>query len=98
MRTDKKIDVKYIANLARIRMDDNEIEGFSGQLDEIISYIEKLNKVDTSKTEPTTHPLPITNVFREDSLKDSLPVDKALANAPQKQDGFFRVPRVIEGE
>ena len=81
----KKIDVEYIANLARINLSAEDIKGFSGQLGDIISYIEKLNKVDTDKTPPTTHPLPLKDVFREDKVTESLPVDKVLMNAPWKR-------------
>jgi aspartyl-tRNA(Asn)/glutamyl-tRNA(Gln) amidotransferase subunit C len=94
----KKIDVKYIGNLAKIDLTREEIESYGGQLGDIISYIEQLNKVDTKDTEPTTHPLPISNVFREDEVRESLPVDKALANAPEKKGSSFQVPKVVEGE
>ncbi|MDB4349792.1 Asp-tRNA(Asn)/Glu-tRNA(Gln) amidotransferase subunit GatC, partial [Omnitrophica bacterium] len=70
----------------------------SGQLGNIISYIEKLNKVDTKDTPPTTHSLPLMNVFREDEVRDSLSVDKVLMNAPRKAESSFKVPKVIEGE
>ena len=66
------------------------MKNFSGQLDDIISYVEKLNKVDTKKTPPTTHPFPLKNVFREDELKDSLPIDKVMMNAPKKKETFFK--------
>lgn len=90
------MDIEYVANLARIKLTKEEIKGFSGQLDDIIAYVEKLNKVDTKDTPPTTHPLPLKNVFRQDEIKESLSVDKALLNAPKKKDGFFKVPKVIE--
>lgn len=92
----KKIDVEYIANLARVRLNKEEVKNFSSQLDDIISYVEKLNKVDTKDTPPTTHPLPLKNIFREDKIKDSLSVDKVLMNAPKKKETFFKVPKVIE--
>ena len=92
----KKIDVEYIANLARIRLSKEDIKNFSGQLGDVISYIEKLNKADTKDTEPTTHPLPITNVFRDDEVHGSLPVEKVLANAPKKKSLSFQVPKVVE--
>lgn len=93
----KKIDVEYIANLARIRLDKVHIKDFSKQLDDIITYVEKLKEVDTTDTPPTTHPLSLSNVFREDKVKESLPVDKVLENAPQKRNSFFKVPKVVEG-
>ncbi|MFH1753666.1 MAG: Asp-tRNA(Asn)/Glu-tRNA(Gln) amidotransferase subunit GatC [Candidatus Omnitrophota bacterium] len=98
MNVNKKIDVQYIANLARIRLSEKEAKSFSGQLADVISYIEKLNGVDTNQTQPTTHPLPITNVFKEDKVGESLPLDKVLANAPKKNEAFFKVPKVVEGE
>ncbi len=94
----KKIDVGYIANLARIELTKLQAQSFSEQIGDIISYIEKLNEVDTEGCEPTTHPLPLKNVFREDLVKESLPVDEALSNAPAKSKGSFKVPKVIEGE
>ena len=94
----KKIDIEYIANLARLRLSEDEVKCFSGQLGDVISYIEKLNKVDTSDVPPTTHPLLLKNVFREDVVKDSLPLDKVLTNAPKRKSSFFKVPKVIEGE
>ena len=96
IKVKKKIDVEYIANLARIRLSRPEIESFSGELGDIISYIEQLSKVDTKDTGPTTHPVPLANVFREDEVKDSLHPDKALSNAPKRKDNFFKVPKVIE--
>ena len=94
----KKIDVRYLANLARLDLTDEEVKNFSGQLGTILSYIEKLKLVDTKDTPPTTHPLPIKNVFREDIVRPSLPASKALRNAPDKQGDSFKVPKVIEGE
>ncbi len=92
----QKIDVAYIVNLARMKLDKGQLKDFSRQLDDIIAYVEKLNKVDTKDTLPTTHPLPLQNVFREDRVKDSLPLDKVLKNAPKQKGSFFKVPKVIE--
>ncbi len=89
-----KID--SLAALARLNLTENEKELFSSQVGNIIDYIGKLNELDTSQVEPTAHVLPIKNVFREDSLRDSLPQAKALKNAPQKDDSFYRVPKIIE--
>lgn len=93
-----KIDVEYIANLARIRLNKKESQNFSNQLVEVLSYIEKLNKVDTADTPPTTHPLSLSNVFRNDEARDSLPADKALSNAPRRKEDFFKVPKIISEE
>ena len=89
-------DVEYTAKLARIDLSAEEKELFAQQLDRILEYINKLNEVDTSGVEPTTHVLPLKNVYREDKVQDSLPVDKALQNAPVKEGDFFKVPQVIE--
>jgi aspartyl-tRNA(Asn)/glutamyl-tRNA(Gln) amidotransferase subunit C len=91
-----KEQVEYVANLAKLDLTEEEKEIFTKQLDSILSYMDKLNQLDTTKIEPTSHVLPIKNVFREDKVKPSLPVEEALANAPDRKDGFFRVPRVIE--
>jgi len=91
-----KDQVEYVARLAYLELTEEEKETFTHQLDSILSYMEKLNELDTRDIEPTSHVLPIKNVFREDQVKPSLPLDKALANAPDPKNGFFRVPRVIE--
>jgi len=88
--------VEYVANLALLELSEEEKELFTHQLDSILAYMDKLNRLDTTGIEPTSHVLPITNVFREDDLQPSLPLEDALANAPDTRDGFFRVPRVIE--
>ncbi len=92
----KKIDVDYIADLARIRLNKREIKSFSSQIGDIISYIEKLKKVDTIGVSPTTHPLPVMNVFRKDEVKGSLPAEEVLKNAPKTRRGAFKVPKIIE--
>jgi aspartyl-tRNA(Asn)/glutamyl-tRNA(Gln) amidotransferase subunit C len=89
-----KID--HVAMLARLNLSESEKELFSKQVDGIIEYIDKLNELDTADVEPTAHVLPIKNAFRKDELRTSLPRDKALQNAPAKEDGFYRVPKIIE--
>lgn len=90
------MDIDHAAKLARLNISKKEKELFSGQVQNIIQYIEKLNELDTTSVEPTAHILPINNVFREDSLRESLPRHYALQNAPQKDEDFYRVPRIIE--
>lgn len=90
------MEIDGLAALARLNLTENEKELFSGQVGSIIEYIGKLNELDTTRVEPTAHVLPIKNVFREDGLRASLPQDKALKNAPQKDDGFYSVPKIIE--
>ena len=95
MKFDKKI-VEYTAKLARMRLSDKETKELTLQLADILKYIEKLNQADTSGVEPTSHVLPIKNVFRQDKVKKSLNTADALKNAPKKEGDFFRVPRIIE--
>jgi aspartyl-tRNA(Asn)/glutamyl-tRNA(Gln) amidotransferase subunit C len=96
----KKIDesvVRHIAKLSRLKLDEKELTKFSSQLEVILSYIDKLNEVDTSKVQPTSHAASsIENVFRKDELKPSLTPEEALKNAPKKTNGYFIVPKVIE--
>ena len=96
MKILKPEDVIYIGKLARIKLSPGEIESLSSQLNDILTYINTLNKVDTKDTLPTSHVLSLSNVFRADSVRESLPVDDVLGNAPAKYGDFFRVPKVIE--
>jgi aspartyl-tRNA(Asn)/glutamyl-tRNA(Gln) amidotransferase subunit C len=95
MAIDKQI-VKYVAHLARIELQEKELEKLSSQLFEILDFIDKLKKADVTDINPTSHILPINNVLREDAVQESLPTDKALENAPQREKSFFVVPKVIE--
>ncbi len=88
--------VEYVATLARLRLSPEEREAFGGQLTKIFSYIEKLNELDTSNVEPTSHVLPLSNVFRKDTVKLSLPQEKVMGNAPDRDESFFKVPNIIE--
>ena len=90
-----KDEVMHVANLARLDMDEASIDKFAGQIGTILEYIEVLNRVDTQGVTPTSHAISLTNVFREDREQKTLERDKALANAPQKEDGNFVVPKVI---
>ncbi len=84
-----------VAKLARLAIDASEAEALGVQLNRIFSYIEKLNTLDTSGIEPTSHVLPLSNVFREDTLRPSLPDEKVLENAPEREGPFFKVPKII---
>ena len=98
VQIDKKTVTK-VALLARLELDEKESEAYSTQLAAILSYIDKLNEIDTKNVLPTSHVLPaLKNVFRKDSLKDSLDAADALSNAPSKESDFFKVPQVIEGK
>ena len=88
-------EISHVANLARLHMSQAEVEAMARQLDEILTYVAKLNELDTESVKPTTHAISIVNAFREDEVKPSLPRDKALANGPRQNSESFVVPRVI---
>lgn len=96
----KKIDdsvVKGAAHLARLNLTDDEIKAYGSQLNQIIGYMEELNRLDTKNVEPTSHVLKdVKNVFRKDEAKESLTPDEALQCAPKRIKDFFGVPKVIE--
>ncbi len=89
-------DVEHVAKLARLELQDDEKEKFAEQLDAILQYIQKLDELNTDDVEPTSHVLPLVNVMREDEPRPSLPIDKVLLNAPDHEDGHFKVPAVLE--
>ena len=89
-------EVEHVAKLARLALSEEERERMRAQLDAILTYIDKLNELDTSQVEPTSHVIPVTNVFREDRVCPSLSQEQALANAPDRQEALFRVPRILE--
>lgn len=93
-----KDTVKYTADLARIGLSDKELEHFTGQLDRILAYVAKLNSLNVNKLEPTSHVLKMKNVYREDVVKDSLPTDEVVKNAPNKENNLFKVPKIIDTE
>lgn len=90
--------VKYVANLARIELSDNELDSFTSQLDRILDYVQKLNTLDVAGLEPTSHVLEMKNIYREDLVKKSLTIAEALKNAPSVEAGLFKVPRIIDTE
>jgi len=90
-------EVRQVAELARLALSPEETRRFASQLSHILDYIRQLNEVDTSSVEPMSHPLDLKNVFRQDEVKPSLEAREALANAPEKRDGFFLVPPVLDG-
>lgn len=89
-------EVRNVAHLARLALGDDEIGTFTGQMDAILAYVDQLNSLDTTGIVPTSHAVPMENAFREDRESASFPVDAALANAPDRIETFFRVPKVIE--
>jgi aspartyl-tRNA(Asn)/glutamyl-tRNA(Gln) amidotransferase subunit C len=89
-------DVEYVARLARLELSLEEKELFAGQMDAILGYVEKLKGLNTEGIVPTSHAVPMENAFREDFVRPSLGLEKALANAPERAETFFAVPKVIE--
>jgi aspartyl-tRNA(Asn)/glutamyl-tRNA(Gln) amidotransferase subunit C len=88
--------VEHVARLARLELTEEEKALFTSQLDEILAYVDKLNELNTDGIVPTSHAVPMENAFREDVVAASIGIDKALANAPDRSESFFRVPKVIE--
>ena len=88
-------DVAYVAKLAHLSFDEQQAQDKAGKLGSILEYMQQLNEIDTTGVELTTHVLPINNVFREDVPGVQLSNDQALANAPEREDNFFRVPRIL---
>jgi aspartyl-tRNA(Asn)/glutamyl-tRNA(Gln) amidotransferase subunit C len=88
-------EVSHVADLARLHMSPEEVEEMTRQLDDILTYVAKLNELDTEGIVPTTHAISIVNAFREDEVKPSLEREKTLANAPGQNGESFVVPRVI---
>lgn len=91
-----KDKVTHVARLARLEFTEDATETFTSQLNDILLYMEMLNRVDTAGVAPMTHAVPRTNAFREDAVTPSLDRDLTLANAPDIRGDFFRVPKVIE--
>jgi aspartyl-tRNA(Asn)/glutamyl-tRNA(Gln) amidotransferase subunit C len=88
--------VEHVAKLARLELSEAEKTLFTTQLDGILAYVDKLGELDTDGIVPTAHAVPMENAFREDVVQPSIGVEHALANAPDRSDSFFRVPKVIE--
>lgn len=89
-------DVKYIAQLSRLTVPESDLEKFTEQFNQILSYADILQKIDTTGIEPTPYVLPISNAFREDVAKEGVSHEEALLNAPAVHNDGFKVPRVIE--
>lgn len=91
-----QFDIRYVARLARLALTKDESKQFNAQLAKILEYVQMLQTLDTKDVPPTSHPVPITNVFREDEPRLSLPVEHILQNAPEARTGHFVVPKIIE--
>jgi aspartyl-tRNA(Asn)/glutamyl-tRNA(Gln) amidotransferase subunit C len=85
-------EVLHVARLARLELTEEEVARFTEQLSAILDAVAKVSELDLSDVEPTAHPLDLVNVWAEDEPRASIPVDDALANAPGREAGFFKVP------
>lgn len=91
-------DIKTVASLSRLKISAEESVEVMEKLDKFLNYVENIQAIDTENIQPTTYALPMQNVFRADVVKRPLDRDLALSNAPLKEDGYFKVPRVLEEE
>lgn len=90
------IDTAYVAHLARMHLSEEEIACFQPQLEQVVEYVAKLQELDVSDIEPTSHAQPLTNVLREDGVREGLTNEQAMANAPESIEGQFLVPKIVE--
>ena len=95
----KNIDqaqVKKVARLSRLDLTQEEVQEFTGQLSSILDYMAKMEELNTDGVEPLAHCLPISNILRDDRVRQSLGTEKTLANAPQQDGDFFKVPKILD--
>jgi len=90
-----RAQVEHVAMLARLELTEEEIATYTGQLNSILDYAAILERLDTQDVEPTAHVVPLHNVLREDVVRTSLSQEKVLSNAPDADNGFFRVPKIV---
>jgi len=88
-------EVRHVAKLSRLKLTDAQVPHFTQQLGAILGHIAKLNELDVEAVEPMAHPLALSNVLREDAEEPGMPIEAALANAPEAGEGFFKVPKVL---
>lgn len=93
----QKINIDPIAELARLHLKPNEREKLAKDLESILAYVDQLKELNTDRVEPTSHVLPIENIFRKDEAKPSNVRDEVLNHAPKRESNFFKVPKIIEG-
>ena len=91
-------DVAHVAMLARIQLEDSELDRLDGQLDQIVDWVGQVNEVAAADVPPMSHPLPLVNVTRPDEVRPSLTAEQALANAPEAELDRFSVPRILDEE
>jgi aspartyl-tRNA(Asn)/glutamyl-tRNA(Gln) amidotransferase subunit C len=91
-----ELQVRKVAKLSRLELSDQEVQEFTGQLEAIIAYVDKMSELNTDEVEPLAHCLPLSNCLREDRVTDSIGADAVLANAPQRDGEFFKVPKILD--
>ncbi|HEY8534567.1 MAG TPA: Asp-tRNA(Asn)/Glu-tRNA(Gln) amidotransferase subunit GatC [Micromonospora sp.] len=91
-------EVAHLARLSRLAVTEEELDTFAGQLDVILQAVARIGEVNTADVPPTSHTVPLTNVFRDDVVRPGLSREEALAGAPDAEDGRFRVPRILDEE
>lgn len=91
-------DTRHVAKLARLALSEQDLSQLTSQLGSILHYVEMIGRLDVANVEPTAHPLPISNVLREDVAGESLPIEAVLANAPESDGPYFKVPKVLGGD
>jgi len=95
MKKITKEEVKKVANLARLELNDDEINNHAAQLEKILEYIEQLKKIDTDDVPSTTRAIEVTNVFRKDKKKNSDCIEEILELGPSREDKYYKVPKII---
>lgn len=90
-----KMDIEKVARLARLELSEEEKVTFGNQLEQILTYMEQLNRLDTTGVEPTSHAIPLHNAFKEDETRPSFPQEEVLSISPDQENGHFKVPRII---
>ncbi|CUU11190.1 MAG: Asp-tRNA(Asn)/Glu-tRNA(Gln) amidotransferase subunit GatC [Fimbriimonadales bacterium] len=88
--------MRHLAKLARLELDDAQLEALMAPINALMAHFEKLQALPLDEVEPTSHSIPVYNAFREDIVGTPLPREEALANAPEARDGLFIVPRIVE--
>ena len=91
-------EVRHVAKLARLELDENELASLTRQLEPILGYVAKISQLNVDNVEPMAHALPLHNVLREDVIEPALPLDKVLQNAPEVDGAFFSVPKILGGD
>ena len=91
-----RTEVEHVSRLARLALNDEELEALTGEMDAILGYVDQLAALDTEGIVPTAHAVPMENAFRADEVKTGFTTEQALSNAPDAADNAFRVRRVIE--